>query len=900
MKTHLNIAACAVYLFSACFICSSNCSATGYVHASGTQIVNGNNTNLLLKGIGTGNWMIQEGYMMQSSSVAGTQWQFKQKLTATIGAEKTTQFYTSWLDNHFRKIDVDSMAHWGFNSVRPALHYKVFTLPIEEEPIQGENTWLEEGFVRLDSLVSWCAANQMYVIFDLHGAPGGQGKDANISDYDASKPSLWESELNKSKTVALWRKIAERYATNKWVAGYDLLNETNWTFTEGNNAPMRALYGRITTAIREVDPNHMIIIEGNWFANDYTGLTPKWDNNMAYSFHKYWAYNTPQSADWIVNFRNNNNCPVWLGETGENSNRWFTDCIELMEKNNIGWSFWPVKKSGNNNILKSTINADYKALINYWVGTAAKPTVDKAFQAVMTFSENHKLENCTVLRDVLDAMTRQPYTNETLPFKPLSTASTIFAVDYDLGRAGYAYSDTDDADYHVSTNTYTNWNNGYNYRNDGVDIEGCTDTETNGYNVGWINNGEWLQYTIQSAEANSYTLIIRHAAASGTAKVHIEIDGKRVSKTVDLTPSGSWTAWKSTAITNVIVPAGKVKMRIVFEKGGANFNYFQFKNPKAIDVTAFELLNAQTDTWANVIKLKFNKRINTVSNDHFQVSMDGQPATLLSSNISESDSSLVELKIAEDILKNKVLQVDYSGNGLSSGTQNLTDFGIQQVENLTSQHQTIPGKIEAEAYSFINGFNFETCADVNAGLNTADASKDRFLDYYVNIESAGTYTAYFRVSVNTASAQIALMKEQNGSMIPLKVLSLTNTGGWQNWQTQSFTVSLPAGKNKLRLLSRTDGYNLNWFQFSLTTAIQLPKASEIKMYPNPTHGDFNLTFNNALKRTIQLFDMNGRMIQQVACNLADVTLNTRNILPGVYIVKISDQNAIVSKRLQII
>jgi hypothetical protein len=564
-------------------------ATTGFVCASGKQILDGNGNNLILKGIGTGNWMIQEGYMMKSGDIAGTQWKYKKKLIETIGAEKTALFYTSWLDNHFRKIDVDSMARWGFNCVRVALHYKVFTLSIEEEPVSSQNTWLEDGFIRLDSLVNWCAADHMYLVIDLHGAPGGQGKDSNISDYDPSKPSLWESELNKSKTVALWRKIAERYATNKWIAGYDLLNETNWTFPEGNNSQLRNLYGRITTAIREVDQNHLLFIEGNWFANDYSGLTPKWDNNMAYSFHKYWAYNDAGSISWITTFRDVNNCPVWLGESGENSNRWFTDCIELMQKNNIGWSWWPVKKSGNNNVLKVTTNDDYLAMIDYWRGNGPKPTVDNAFRAVMTFSDNHRLENCTVQRDVIDALIRQPSSNETIPFKPNTTASTIYAVDYDLGRAGIAYSDKVDADYHTSTGHYTAWNNGNQYRNDGVDIQGCTDSTTNGYSVGWIEDGEWMTYTIQSAAPMAYNLLVRYAAESQTAKIHIEIDGKQASKSVSLSPTGSWNSWKTVALSNIMVPAGSVKVKVVFEAGGINFNYMQFRNPKPVDNTPFEL-----------------------------------------------------------------------------------------------------------------------------------------------------------------------------------------------------------------------------------------------------------------------------------------------------------------------
>jgi aryl-phospho-beta-D-glucosidase BglC (GH1 family) len=50
-----------------------------------------------------------------------------------------------------------------------------------------------------DDLLKWCADNKMYLILDLHAAPGGQGNDANISDNDKSKPSLWESEENQKK-----------------------------------------------------------------------------------------------------------------------------------------------------------------------------------------------------------------------------------------------------------------------------------------------------------------------------------------------------------------------------------------------------------------------------------------------------------------------------------------------------------------------------------------------------------------------------------------------------------------------------------------------------------------------------------------------------------------------------
>lgn len=72
-------------------------------------------------------------------------------------------------------------------------------------------------------------------------------------------------------------------------------------------------------------------------------MTPPWDKNMVYSFHKYWNENNIGAINSYLSLRNNFNIPIWLGESGENSNVWFTDCISLMEENKIGWAWWTLK-----------------------------------------------------------------------------------------------------------------------------------------------------------------------------------------------------------------------------------------------------------------------------------------------------------------------------------------------------------------------------------------------------------------------------------------------------------------------------------------------------------------------------------------------------------------------------
>lgn len=207
--------------------------------------------------------------------------------------------------------------------------------------VKGQNTWLSKGFQLTDSLLSWCKENKIYLVLDLHAAPGGQGNDNAISDRDTSKPSLWQSEDNKQKTIALWQKLAARYVNEEWIGGYDLINEPNWGFqnisdkngcSETSNIPLKALLKDITEAIRKVDKRHIIFIEANCWANNYNGIFPLWDDNMVVSFHKYWNYTNKASIQKFLDYRDTYNVPVWMGETGENSNAWFSDVVSLLKK----------------------------------------------------------------------------------------------------------------------------------------------------------------------------------------------------------------------------------------------------------------------------------------------------------------------------------------------------------------------------------------------------------------------------------------------------------------------------------------------------------------------------------------------------------------------------------------
>ncbi|PZR29840.1 MAG: glycosyl hydrolase family 5 [Citrobacter freundii] len=565
-------------------VIQSPADAQGFLKAKGKLIVNENGEKVILRGMGLGGWMLQEGYMFRLSNI-GQQYKIKAKIQEVVGEEKTKQFYEAWLANHTTKADIDSMAAWGFNSMRLPMHYNLYTLPVDEEKIPGQNTWLEKGFAMTDSLLRWCAANKIYLILDLHAAPNGQGNDLPISDRDPAKPTLWESEAAQQKTIALWRKLAERYANEPWIGGYDIINEPNYGFedpkgdtrgtNEKKNEPLRQLMMEITKAIREVDTKHIVIIEGNGFGNNYNGVLPTWDDNTVLSFHKYGNFNTVDAIKRFLELREQYNVPLWLGESGENSNTWFYECIKLVESNDIGWAWWQNKKMNINEPLEVKVPDGYSKLLDYWAGKGGKPSEEEAWKTLQQLLENIKIRNNVFHKDVVDAMFRQVRSADTKPFKDhvIGKDATIQAVDFDLGRQRLAYYDKDTASYHYTPGVNTRGNRGGAYRNDGVDIQ----REGAEVHIFSIEDGEWLQYTVNVPQAGEYTVSFEVATTNDSARISLSAGKKKLINAQALENTGGLQQWKISAPQSVRLEKGVQQLRVYADKGGFNFRLFYFK-----------------------------------------------------------------------------------------------------------------------------------------------------------------------------------------------------------------------------------------------------------------------------------------------------------------------------------
>ena len=578
-------------------------TADSFVRVLSTKLLGRDGQTLVMRGTNCGNWMVREPYMMNTSGSLDRQFKFDRMLAEVCGEERVAEFDSLWMDNNFCEEDMRFISELGMNTLRVPMHYKYFTLPIEREPVAGEQTWLSEGFERIDSMCEWADRWGVLLVLDMHACPGGQSS-GDICDYDASKPSLWENEANRKKLVELWRKIAERYRERKCVAAYDLINETNWTLPD-NNKLLWDTFKDIIKAIRQVDSNHIVILEGNSYSNDYTGLpSTKLDAKMMLQYHRYGVYNTKSQVQGMAEMAAKYRCPVFIGEFGENSNSWTAGCVRLYEEAMQfgGWACWPMKKSNINALLQVKRVASYdNAISSYQNGTP--PSATTLWNACREWAEAQHISRCTVRKDYADALMRRPFTDECLPFVDAQTDDYIYAAHYDMGEPGRAYLDHDEATYQYNGEDYTSWQRGWTYRNDGVDLyANPSDAKSCGYYVGETRDGEWLQYTIQNPhEAAAWQLQMRYAIQSGSSTVRITVNDRAVTGSTRLSATGEYTTWSTKNWTGIVLPQGVLRVRIYIEKGGLNINYLRFFGMKQATEQQLQALEPDTTAGRNLL-----------------------------------------------------------------------------------------------------------------------------------------------------------------------------------------------------------------------------------------------------------------------------------------------------------
>lgn len=475
-------------------------NASGFLHTGAQDIVDESGNKVLLRGVGLGNWMLPEGYMWKFGDQGDRPRKIEKVVSDLAGPEYAKHFWTEYRNNYITEADIKRIAELGYNSVRPALDARMFLT-------EGNNpVYLDDGFEVLDNLVKWSKQYGVYVIIDMHAAPGGQ-TGQNIDDSANDQPELFMDKKYQARLSDLWVKIASRYKNESAVAGYDLLNEPLPERTGAAvkyKSQLEPLYRQLTAAIRAVDKRHMIIIEGANWANDWSVFSSPFDDNMVYQFH-YYCWDHPSALKSIQKYLNDRkrfNAPVWVGETGEADDAIYWATTEYFEANNIGWSFWPWKKmAAANGPYSIKIPAGWKAVQNYTESGSVKPSTDAAQKTFDELLQNIRLENCTFRPDVVNAMFRR------IPGK-------VEAKNYGQDGRNKSYFVKD-----------TGKNAEYYRTSEPVPISLADKDQRNSEQVVTLRAGEWTAYTVDCTTASdNYEAIVRAIAENIPAVAQLIID----------------------------------------------------------------------------------------------------------------------------------------------------------------------------------------------------------------------------------------------------------------------------------------------------------------------------------------------------------------------------------------
>jgi hypothetical protein len=372
--------------------------------------------------------------------------------------------------------------------------------------------------------------------------------------------------------------------------------------------------------------------------------------------------------------------------------------------------------------------------------------------------------------------------------------------------------------------------------------------------------------------AGTYQVNFRIASFYTGAQFQLRKFDGTVLATLTVPNTGNWQSW-TTISTNVALPAGTQTLRIFTSNANGGWNLNWWEMVMVTPTNSPPTVNAGTDQAINLPASSITLT-GTVSDP------DGFISTYAWTKISGPSGSTFGSASSISTTVNGLVQGSYVFRlTVTDNSGSTASDDVAVTVNAASPSNII--HVEAENYSSMNGIQTENTADAGGGLNVGWQDTGDWMDYNVNIPSAGTYQVNFRIASFYTGAQFQLRKF-DGTV--LATLTVPNTSNWQSWTTISTNVALPAGAQTLRIFTSNanGGWNLNWWEITTrsttpvsgqnTSVSQLPLSQEqkaaVKVFPDPITDRFLLKVDNQLtgKLIVSVVNVAGQSLKQFHLN----------------------------------
>ncbi len=216
---------------------------------------------------------------------------------------------------------------------------------------------------------------------------------------------------------------------------------------------------------------------------------------------------------------------------------------------------------------------------------------------------------------------------------------------------------------------------------------------------------------------------------------------------------------------------------------------------------------------------------------------------------------------------------------------------------------SLPGKVEAEnydnggqnvAFNDVSGTNeglagtradavdLESCTDAGAGLNISYTAAGEWLEYSVNVASAGSYSFAVRVAATAAGKTFHI--EMDGTNVT-GAITVPNTGGWQTWQTVTVNnISLTSGNKTMRIVFDAGDFNLNYVTVSttITGMADLQNSNYISVFPNPASGNLKVSSDLNFQK-FEIYNLTGMKILESS----SIEMDVQTLATGIYTIKMT-------------